>query len=270
MSDLDLGGMALLVGEVGERALEQAGQGNLSPRPPEKERFFPPHASRAGVSRSGGLMKSTHTSSVNGRAQSDTIASSLSVNEVAQCLQVDQRTVRRYILSGWSAPNGSKIRLAAQRTRGKTGYAWRIQQADLDDFQRKIATSEQATGTVGVEQVGQAGALSAREVFCELRGELERTHCELCQVLEANVRLTMNLEMLASRYGDLAGEIAQLRLLVESRRTRSGPRKARSSDEGGQPRQQEPQAEAGQKPPADQPNKPRRGCAGQLLRWIGT
>lgn len=132
----------------------------------------------------------------------------LTIVEAAKELEVDRRTVLRYILDGIVGPNNTRIRLDAKLISTQYGQEYQIRQSNLAAFKeiRSLPSRERTTGKPSGAQL-VAGEL-----------ELERLHAELDQC-HRDLRMTYNLikdqsvelERLAREAGQTAGENTLLR-----------------------------------------------------------
>ena len=154
-----------------------------------------------------------------GRPQSETSevplqTLSLSAQQAAEQLNVDGRTVRRYIAVGIRV-GGKMIRLEARQVRGKRGSPeWQIYQSDLDRFKAELdrgATEGQSSSDILAAEERQGQALSTSiQIISE---ELERRSVALAEA-------QATIEQLALEAGRQAGRSEELERQLEIERQR--------------------------------------------------
>lgn len=135
-------------------------------------------------------------------SDSSTAETYLSIVEAAKELQVDRRTVLRYILDGIAGPSGTRIRLEAQLLTTQYGQEYQIGRSKLDDFKqlRQMPTRERHS---------RSNVSGAQLVAEEL--ELERLHQDLRLAYELVRDQSAEIERLATRTGEFEGENRALR-----------------------------------------------------------
>lgn len=144
---------------------------------------------------------------------------SLSTAQAAQQLEVDSRTVRRYISEGIRTAGGVTLRLKARLVRSNRGQEWQIYQTDLEQFrsERDRATTEGGLATRGEESAALATSvqiiseeLERRSVaLSEAQTTIERLAREAGQYAGRNEVLERELEALRKRVAELEQERKQ-------------------------------------------------------------
>lgn len=132
---------------------------------------------------------------------------SLNTAQAAQQLEVDARTVRRYI---------TEKRLKARQVKSSRGLEWQIFQSDLDAFKEerdRAATEGQEAGLTRAQE-SQALATTVGIIAAELERrerELERRELALSEAQVTIERLALDAGRQAGRNEELEKEAARLR-----------------------------------------------------------
>lgn len=111
--------------------------------------------------------------------------------QAAQQLEVDARTIRRYINEGIHTADGSSLRLEASQVRTSRGLEWQISQNDLNEF--KQAKDHAATQ-------GQSAA---------------QIHARIAMQAEQSQAYTLPLQMFATELELRAQALAQAQATIE-------------------------------------------------------
>jgi hypothetical protein len=134
-------------------------------------------------------------------------AYTLTTKEMAKDLQVEPRTILRYINQGYTALDGTTIALPARLKRGgKGGPAWHARPADYQDFKLRILQAEQ-NGQArhnGQTSATPAGATVGTLPSCDHQEALR-------QALTSIVHLSASIETLTRRLDHLEATIEQIR-----------------------------------------------------------
>ncbi|EFH79633.1 helix-turn-helix domain-containing protein [Ktedonobacter racemifer] len=150
---------------------------------------------------------------------------SLTTTQAAAQLDVDARTVRRYI---------TERRLKARQVKSARGQEWQIYQSDLDAFKQERDRAATEGQEAGLTRAEESQALTTTVGI--IAAELERRSQALTEAQATIERLALEAGRQAGRNEELEREAARLRERVAHLEQERDQLKAEVKDQGKGPR----------------------------------